>query len=143
MIGLLEPVARTAQEPAQDSAAAAPTVAAGDWEPWSESRVAAALAAGKPVFIDFTAAWCVTCQANKRMVLERTAVIQAFEQAGFVRLRADWTRRDARIAAELARHGRNGVPLYLVMRPGQQEARVLPEVLTVAGVLEALTVGTR
>jgi thiol:disulfide interchange protein DsbD len=77
------------------------------------------------------------------MVLERTAVIQAFEQAGFVRLRADWTRRDARIAAELARHGRNGVPLYLVMRPGQQEARVLPEVLTVAGVLEALTVGTR
>ena len=143
MIGLLEPVARAAQEPAQDSAAAAPTVAAGDWEPWSESRVAAALAAGKPVFIDFTAAWCVTCQANKRMVLERTAVIQAFEQAGFVRLRADWTRRDARIAAELARHGRNGVPLYLVMRPGQQEARVLPEVLTVAGVLEALTVGTR
>jgi thiol:disulfide interchange protein DsbD len=143
MISLLEPVVRSDQEPAQQPSAAAPTVAAGDWEPWSEARVAAALAAGKPVFIDFTAAWCVTCQANKRLVLERPAVTQAFEQAGVVRLRADWTRRDALIAAELARHGRNGVPLYLLIRPGQREAHVLPEVLTVAGVLEALTIRTQ
>ena len=112
--------------------------AAGAWEPWSEERVGAARAAGRTVFVDFTAAWCVSCQANKKLVLERSAVADAMRDAGVVTLRADWTQRDPAITAALARHGRNGVPLYLVYRPGETEPRVLPELLTVGLVLEAI-----
>jgi thiol:disulfide interchange protein DsbD len=108
------------------------------WGTWSEQRVADALAAGKPVFVDFTAAWCVTCQANKALVLERDAVAGEFERLGVVALRADWTHRDAAITAALARHGRNGVPLYLVYRPGGGPPTVLPELLTARVVLDAL-----
>jgi thiol:disulfide interchange protein DsbD len=108
------------------------------WEPWSDQRVADALAAGKPVFVDFTAAWCVTCQANKALVLERDQVAGEFERRGVVALRADWTHRDAAITAALARHGRNGVPLYLVYRPGGGAPAVLPELLTARVVLDAL-----
>jgi len=108
------------------------------WQDWSEARVEQALAQGHPVFVDFTAAWCVTCQANKQLVLERQAVSQAFERAQVVLLRADWTRRDPVIAAALAQHGRNGVPLYLLYRPNQPKPIILPELLTVATVLEAL-----
>jgi thiol:disulfide interchange protein DsbD len=112
-------------------------VAEGAWEPWSVQRVAQLQAEGKPVFIDFTAAWCVTCQANKQLVLNRGSVVQAFEAAGVTRLRADWTRRDDEITRELARHGRNGVPLYvLIDRRGR--AQVLPEVLTESALAQAL-----
>jgi thiol:disulfide interchange protein/DsbC/DsbD-like thiol-disulfide interchange protein len=108
------------------------------WQPWSAERVDQALAAGRPVFVDFTAAWCVTCQANKKLVLERAAVVEAMNQAGMVRLRADWTNEDPAITAELARHGRNGVPLYLVFRPGADRPVVLPELLTISLVVEAV-----
>lgn len=69
------------------SSSAGGAVAAGAWQPWSEQRIADALAGGHPVFVDFTAAWCVSCQANKRLALERDSVRSAFEQAGVVRLR--------------------------------------------------------
>ena len=90
------------------------------------------------MFIDFTAAWCVSCQANKRLALERESVREAFARAGVLRLRADWTRHDPAITAALARHGRNGGPLYLLHRPGQAEPLVLPEILTPGLLLETL-----
>ncbi len=108
------------------------------WQAWSDQRVLDALAQGHPVFVDFTAAWCVTCQANKQLALERQPVIDAFARRKVVTLRADWTQRDPAIAAALARHGRNGVPLYLVYHPGRAQPLVLPELLTVAIVLDAL-----
>ena len=125
--------------PAQAQAGAAgATDAAAAWQPWSRARVAEALASGRPVFVDFTAAWCVSCQANKRLVLERDAVLSAMAQRAVVRLKADWTNRDPAITAELARYGRNGVPLYLLHAPGQSEPQVLPELLTPGIVLDAL-----
>ena len=108
------------------------------WQAWSEQRVLDALAQGHPVFVDFTAAWCVTCQANKQLALERQPVIDAFARGKVVTLRADWTQRDPAIAAALARHGRNGVPLYLVYHPGSAKPAVLPELLTAAIVIDAL-----
>jgi thiol:disulfide interchange protein/DsbC/DsbD-like thiol-disulfide interchange protein len=109
------------------------------WQAWSQQRVAEALAAGRPVFVDFTAAWCVSCQANKKLVLDRDAVVGAMAERGVVRLRADWTQRDAAIGAELARHGRNGVPLYLLFDPASKTPRILPELLTVGIVNDALS----
>lgn len=108
------------------------------WEPWSPSRVEQLLAAGRPVFVDFTAAWCVSCQVNKKMVLDRAVVVEAMQAQGVVRLRADWTRRDALITAELARWGRSGVPLYLYYPSSGHSPRLLPELLTDDIVLAAL-----
>jgi thiol:disulfide interchange protein/DsbC/DsbD-like thiol-disulfide interchange protein len=127
--------------PVGASGARAPGADAGDaaaWEPWSAQRVAQALAEGRPVFVDFTAAWCVSCQANKKLVLDREPIVQEMAQRKVLRLRADWTQRDPVITAELARHGRNGVPLYLLYAPSAQRPRVLPELLTVGLMTEAL-----
>jgi len=109
-----------------------------EWAPWSEAAVERAVADGRTVFVDFTAAWCVSCQANKKLVLERDAVTSVMRERGIVALRADWTQRDPAITAALARHGRNGVPLYLVLRPGEPRPRILPELLTAAVVLDAI-----
>jgi thiol:disulfide interchange protein/DsbC/DsbD-like thiol-disulfide interchange protein len=109
------------------------------WQAWSVERVAQARAQGQTVFVDFTAAWCVSCQVNKKLVLTRSDVLRAFDKHGVVTLRADWTRRDATIAAEIARLGRNGVPVYAIYAPGGAAARVLPEVLTPSIVIEALS----
>jgi thiol:disulfide interchange protein DsbD len=110
---------------------------AGDWRAWSITAQKAQLAAGKPFFVDFTAAWCVTCQANKRLVLTRDAVREAFAQRGVTLMRADWTNRDDDITLELARFNRNGVPLY-VLYDGNGKAQVLPELLSERIVLDAL-----
>ena len=109
------------------------------WQPWSRSSVEEALASGRPVFVDFTAAWCVSCQVNKRLVLERDAIVAAMTERRVLRLKADWTHRDPAITAELARFGRNGVPLYLLYRPGEREPQILPELLTQGMVMDALT----
>ena len=110
------------------------------WLPWSPERVREGQAAGRPVFVDFTAAWCVSCQVNKALVLDRTSVQTALKAANVLALRADWTHRDPAITEALSRLGRNGVPVYLVYRPGESAPRLLPEVLTPGLVLEALGV---
>ena len=107
------------------------------WQPYSDAAVAAHLAAGRTVFVDFTAAWCVSCQVNKRLVLDQPSTLAGFDAAGIVLMRADWTRRNPEITAALARLGRNGVPVYALMRPGQ-EPLLLPEVLTSGLVRDAL-----
>lgn len=111
--------------------------ASGRWAPWSDEAVEAALASGRPVFVDFTAAWCVTCQANKVAVLNTDAVTKALDEGNFVTLEGDWTNRDERISEVLARYGRTGVPLYLVYAPSG-DVTVLPELLTGDTVVEAL-----
>ena len=116
---------------------AAPGTPEAAWAPYDEAVIAETLAAGQPVFVDFTAAWCVSCQVNKRLVLHTDATLQAFAQAGVSLMRADWTQRDARITAALARLGRNGVPVYVLLRPGR-EPLLLPEILTARLVRDAL-----
>jgi thiol:disulfide interchange protein DsbD len=101
------------------------TAALAGWQAWSPERVQAAQAQGRPVFVDFT-------------VLEREAVQAAFQSRDVLLLRADWTQQDARITTELARFGRNGVPLYLLYAPQAAAPRLLPELLTTTVILEAL-----
>jgi DsbC/DsbD-like thiol-disulfide interchange protein/cytochrome c biogenesis protein CcdA len=98
-------------------------------KPFSEAALASARAAGKPVFVWFTADWCLTCKVNERVAIEREATHDAFAKAGVVALVGDWTRRDPAITRFLGRHGAAGVPLYLWYAPGK-EGEVLPQVLT-------------
>jgi thiol:disulfide interchange protein DsbD len=125
--------------PAWRQEAVAPGQAAGErWAAWSPERVQQALAEGRPVFVDFTAAWCVTCQFNKRTTLDRADVLAAFEARRVVLLRADWTRRDAAISAELARLQRSGVPVYVLHAPGGAGPTLLSEILSREELLRAL-----
>jgi thiol:disulfide interchange protein DsbD len=116
---------------------AAPTAETG-WQAWSPARTREARSAGRPVFVDFTAAWCVTCQFNKRTTLADARVLEDLERKGVLMLRADWTRRDPAITAELARLGRNGVPVYALYSPGVAGPRVLSEILSVRELRDAI-----
>ncbi len=114
------------------------TAAAAPYEAYSPERLAALRAEGRPVFVNFTAAWCVTCQVNEKVALSRPEVAAAFAETGAVYLKADWTNKDATIEAELARFGRAGVPLYLIYGAKGGEAAILPQVLTGGLVVRAL-----
>jgi thiol:disulfide interchange protein len=129
-----EPGPATAASPAS-TAPAGPGLAA---EPWSPEKVAALQAQGKVVMVDFTADWCVTCKVNEGTALKGQRLADAFKASNAVLLRADWTRRDATIAAALAEHGRAGVPLYLVYPKGGGDPAVLPQLLTEGLVIEAI-----
>lgn len=109
-------------------------------EPYSPARLAAARADGRPVFVNMTAAWCITCLVNERVALSRAAVARAFAERDVLYLKGDWTNRDPAITDYLAGYGRNGVPIYVFYPPGG-EPRVLPQVLTEAIVLEHLGTG--
>jgi thiol:disulfide interchange protein len=120
--------------------ASSPQASAADlpFEAWSPERLAALRAEGRPILVNFTAAWCVSCQVNEKVALSTAEVADALKATNAVYLKGDWTRRDAVIAAELARHGRAGVPLYLVYAPGADQPRVLPQLLTPGLVAQAL-----
>jgi len=105
---------------------------------WSAEEVTRQLAAGRTVFIDFTAAWCLTCQVNERVVLSKPEIQAAFREKNVAFLVADWTRRDPAITAALQKYGREGVPTYVILRPDGSAAVLLPEILTPALVLKAL-----
>ncbi len=123
--------------PAVKAADAGPAGDDGGWTPFTPATVSALTAAGRPVFVDFTAAWCVTCQVNKRLVLNAEDVRAQFAAKRVALVRADWTRRDPAITRALAALGRNGVPVYVLYRPGKAPL-VLPEVLRRSTMQEAL-----
>ncbi|GIX17556.1 MAG: thiol:disulfide interchange protein DsbD [Rhodothalassiaceae bacterium] len=144
--GFLWLAAGSPQAPPGESAGAVPPAAAQGRpaeaaltaRPWSRAAVEEARAAGRPVFVYFTADWCITCKVNEAVTLEDAAVRRALVEHGVAVFVADWTRRDAAIAAELARHGRDGVPLYLFYRPGAAEPEILPQILTPSDLLDRL-----
>jgi thiol:disulfide interchange protein DsbD len=107
------------------------------WTPWSEARVQQTLQQGHPVFIDYTAKWCITCQVNKASTLKNARVLESFKSHQVQLFEADWTRQDPAITASLKALGRSGVPVYVIMSP-QHEVRVLSEVLTPTLLLKEL-----
>lgn len=109
-----------------------------EWEPYSPQRLAELRAAGQPVFLDFTAAWCLSCQVNERVVLSSASVRKKFAEKGVTVLKADWTNRDEEIARALASYGRSSVPLYVVYDGEGGEPVILPEILSPGLVLNAL-----
>ena len=137
--GLVWPLAQARTALASD----APTEAYAakyETEPWSPERVAELTAEGRAIFVDFTAEWCVTCQANKLQTLQTKPVIDAFAAGNVAFLVADFTNGDKTIALELQKHNRAGVPMYLWYAPGKTAPEVLPEILSidlVTGLVEA------
>lgn len=114
----------------REAAKAAPTGS------FSAARLAQLRAEGRPVFVDFTADWCLACKVNEQIAIDRSATREAFSQVGVVTLVGDWTRGDPEITRFLAAHGRNSIPFYLFYAPGR-EPKVLPQVLT-PGLLQGL-----
>ncbi len=123
----------------KEAAQLAPSKDRISWEPYSEERLAELRREGRPVFIDFTAAWCLTCQVNERIVLNSSKVVEAFRNANIAPLKADWTSQDEQITKALTQYGRNSIPLYvLYVREAGKPPVILPEILTPAIVLEAI-----
>jgi len=106
-------------EPLPAAGAAPVADAATPWRPWQAGLPDQLLAQGQPVFVDYTAAWCVTCQYNKKTTLSDAGVLRGFAAKNVALLRADWTRRDPAITAALAQLGRSGVPVYVLHAPGR------------------------
>ena len=129
----LKPQAAVAQGAPQESAGQ-------HWQAYSEAKLQALRAEGKPVFLNFTAAWCITCLANERVALNTDKVINALGEQGITYLKGDWTNQDAAITQKLAEFGRSGVPLYVFYPAGKNtQPLVLPQLLTPEIVLEHLS----
>lgn len=124
--------------------AGTPTYSASvETEAWSAERVAELTGSGRPVFVDFTATWCMICQANKRTTLTRPEVLGAMEEADMAFLVADFTNKDPAIAEELRLRGRPGVPMYLMFAPGESDPKILPQTLTPGLMLREIDAVTR
>ena len=141
-IALPVQVARTGTATAQSSGArgAANAADAEGWKPYDAAEVAALAGAGKPVLVNFTASWCLTCLVNERNAFGDPAVQALFRDKGVTLVKGDWTNRDPAITAALAAFGRAGVPLYVIYNatPGSQEPVVLPQLLSAGTVRDAL-----
>jgi thiol:disulfide interchange protein DsbD len=126
--------------PLTSAVSSPPAAARADgWEPFTDARLAELRAAGKPVFVNVTAAWCLTCLVNERVALRSPAVAEALARRGVATLKADWTNRDPAITRVLGSFGRNGVPLYLLYPAGAAGApAVLPQILSESAVVDAL-----
>ena len=110
-----------------------------DWQPFDSVAIAAARAENRPVFIDYTAAWCITCQVNKKLVLDTAPVQEMFRKNDVLLIRADWTNQNPDITAALAELGRNSVPVYVWYAPGASAPELLPQLLqerTIAALFE-------
>lgn len=118
-------------------AASGETTLAGDWQPFTPARLQSEIDQGHTVFVDFTAAWCLTCKFNEARVLESDSVREAFQRRGIIKLKADWTNGDPEITKILKQFGRPGVPLY-VLYPAGKAPIVFPELLTQGLVLDKL-----
>lgn len=127
--------ARVAEPQAAGERAGARLIA---WEKFSEGRLEELLNKKQAVFVDFTAAWCLTCQVNERVALEIPGTAEVFRSGKIAALKADWTSQDPEIAKSLARYGRNSIPLYVFYPAGSRKPVLLPELLTPALVFEAL-----
>ena len=110
----------------------------GDWQPFSPDRLQSEISRGHSVFVDFTAAWCLTCKFNEKTVLEAASVRDAFQRHGIVKLKADWTNGDPAITKLLQQFGRPGVPLYVLYPGKSEEPIVFPELLTQRILLDKL-----
>jgi len=125
-------------EPEAQVASQAGTKTQAAVEAWSADAVSRNQAQGRPVFVDFTASWCLSCQVNERVALSRPEVQAAFAAHNVVLMKADWTRHDSAITDALTALGRSGVPAYALYAPGQPDPVMLPEVLTPGIVIDAL-----
>jgi thiol:disulfide interchange protein DsbD len=116
------------------------TAAAGSgaaWQPFTQAKLDALRAEGRPVFVNMTAAWCISCVVNERLVLSSDAIRDAFAAGNVAYLKGDWTNRNPEITRLLEAHGRSGVPLY-VFYPRAGEPVVLPQILTAATILDSI-----
>ena len=109
------------------------------WQVFDQSLIAPAVDEGRTVFVDVTADWCLTCKANKKFVLEKSAVAEALQAENILLLQADWTQRDESISKYLQKYGRYGIPFNIVYGPGAPNGIPLPELLSQDIVLNALS----
>jgi len=109
-----------------------------NYQPWSNAVMEEAISTRRPVFVDVTADWCITCNVNKLAVLETKPIIQAFEDANFILLQADWTSPNDEIAAFLAKHGKFGIPFDIIFSPQLDSPIILPEILTTDRMLSSI-----
>jgi thiol:disulfide interchange protein DsbD len=141
-VGCLAIGARETPAPTVQTASASGGASAAEEQPFTPDKLAELRSQGRPVFVNFTAAWCVTCQVNERLALASPEVARALADAHAVYLKADWTNRDGDIARILAEHGRAGVPLYQVYG-AKGDPAVLPQLLTPGIVSKAIRTAAR
>jgi thiol:disulfide interchange protein DsbD len=139
LIGVIAVSVLAPRKFAAASTSAATAESQAGWEPWTAEAVSRYQAQGRPVLVDFTASWCLSCQVNERVALEQPSVEKAFQDNNVALLKADWTRGDDAITQTLAALGRSGVPAYALYVPGETNPRLLPEALTPGIVIDAVS----